>query len=274
MKLKSTPKPVRYRITSGELEHSSLGSLLQHFNYDELKDKWPSVIRWLERQGPVAEGIAKQLKENPNPTFEEAIIIFFKIKSNELVKLLKEWIDCGSNNLKFLRLEYFIDLDSINFVYQHRNSLFPNVSMTQWCEIAMSLTKVSDETLRDIFIEEEEEKTNNLVLKTIIEIAKKLGIRDGSVTDELIDEVRRCYDIKLEGYHNDFIDLANDAIRELILGYFGKAGVENVKYARLNYEPYTKNSILQNIRKHIRDDVPDLNTYDEIMSYCQIRPNK
>ena len=149
--------------------------------------------------------------------------------------------------------------------------------MTQWREIAKnSSTKVSNETLRDIeeTFKEEEEKTNNLVLKKIREIAKKLGIRDGSVTNELIDEVRRCYDIKLEGYHNDFINLANDAIRELILGYFGKAGVENVKYARLNYEPYTKNSILQNIRKHIRDDVPDLNTYDEIMSYCQIRPNK
>ncbi len=278
MKLKSTPKPVRYRITSGELEHSSLGSLLQHFNYDELKKKWPSVIRWLERQGPVAEGIAKQLKENPNPTFEEAIIIFFK--SDDLVELLKEWIDCGSNNLKFLRLEYFIDPDSIDFVYQHRNTLLPNVSMTQWREKAKnSSTKVSYKTRRDIeeqFKKEEKEETNNLVLKKIIEIAKKLGIRDGSVTDELIDEVNRCYGITLEGYHNDFIELANDAIGKLILRYFRKASVDKyaIKSALLNYEPNTKNYILQNIREHIRDDVPDLNTYKEIMSYCQIRPNK
>lgn len=275
MKLKSTPKPVRYRITSGELEHSSLGSLLQHFNYDELKDKWPSVIRWLERQGPVAEEIANKLKEKQNPTFEEAVRIFFK--SNDLVKLLKEWIDCGSNNLKFLRLEYFIDLDSINFVYQHRNTLLPNVSMTQWREIAKnSSTKVSNETLRDIeekFKEEEEEKTNNLVLKKIREIAKKLGIRDGSVTNELIDEVNRCYGIMLEGNPNDFIDLANLAIGELILVYFGRARVG--KHTDMNYIYIElKNRILRNVRKHIRDDVPDLNTYEEIVSYCLIRPNK
>lgn len=280
MKLKSTPKPVRYRITSGGLEHSSLGSLLQHFNYDDLKAKWPSVIRWLERQGPVAEGIAKQLKENPNPTFVQAIRIFFK--SNNLVELLKEWIDCGSNNLEFLRLEYFIDLDSINFVYQHRNFLLPNVSMTEWREKAKnSSTKVSEETLRDIeekFKEEEEkekkEETNNLVLKKIIEIATKLGIRDGSVTYELIVEVKRYYrGIRLGGLHNGFIDLANDVIGKLILLYFGDAGVG--KHTVMNYKlDKAKNRILQNIREHIRDDVPDLNTYDEIMSYCKIRPNK
>lgn len=296
MKLKSTPKPVRYRITSGELEHSSLGSLLQHFDYEELKKKWPSVIRWLERQGSVAEGIAKQLKENPNPTFEEAIIIFFK--SNKLVKLLKEWIDCGSNNLKFLRLEYFIDLDSdsINFVYQHRDSLLPNVSMKQWREIAKnSSTKVSPETLRDIekkFKEEDAKQqaerngltsmmleTNNLVLKKIIEIAKELGISDGSVTYELKAEVRSRYRgaIKLEGTHKNFIDLANHAIQELILNYFAGAGVGMHTVIRSYTDRQTR--ILDKIKKNIIPDVPPnainrLVTYKEILDFCQIRPNK
>lgn len=294
MELKSTPKPVRYRITSGELEHSSLGSLLQHFDYEELKKKWPSVIRWLERQGPVAEGIAKQLKENPNPTFKEAIIIFFK--SNDLVELLKEWIDCGSNNLKFLRLEYFIDSKSINFVYQHRDFLLPKVSMTQWREIAKnSSTKVSNETLRDIeekFKEEDAKQqaerngltsmmleTNNLVLKKIIEIAKELGISDGSVTYELKAEVRIHYRgaIKLEGTHKNFIDLANHAIQELIRNYFAEAGVGMHTVLRSYTDRQTR--ILNKIKKHIIPDVPPnainrLVTYDEIMSYCQIRPNK
>lgn len=215
MKLRSTPKPVRYRITSGGLEHSSLDSLLQHFNYEDLKNKWPSVIRWLERQGSVAEDIANKLKEEPNPTFEEAIGFFWG--EENIIDVLNNWINEKADNLKFLRLDYFYDNpDAFTFSYEHKESLAVfNFDSATWLshlsnirslgyamteELLEIENKIKDEMqekelqrqemlqlekLRQEKLRQEIKQRCNLILLKIIEIEKEIRGEEYYIQDEL-----------------------------------------------------------------------------------------
>lgn len=85
MRLSSTPKPVKVRIVSGGRDHSSLESLRQYFNLDDLAKNEAQVLRWLNTLGEEGKAIVKQLKEKelcfdtPDPDKVFAIYsLFFK----------------------------------------------------------------------------------------------------------------------------------------------------------------------------------------------------
>lgn len=85
MRLSSTPKPVKVRIVSGGRDHSSLESLRQYFNLDDLAKNEKQVLRWLNTLGEEGKTIVEQLKEKelcfdtPEPNKVFAIYqLFFK----------------------------------------------------------------------------------------------------------------------------------------------------------------------------------------------------
>ena len=54
MKLDPTGKPIRIRINVGGEEHSTLDTLKEHFDFDDVIRLWGngSLLRWLNQIGP------------------------------------------------------------------------------------------------------------------------------------------------------------------------------------------------------------------------------
>lgn len=163
MKLQSTPKPVRFRISSGGQEHSSLESLLSCFDYNELKKLNNSkLIQWLERQGLKGREIANQLKRNM-PSFAETIKIFY---GSNCEKVLRDWCETKSKNLQFIDIDLVkSDVKLIAVAYQYKDICFPQLANVQWLEIINSqkkgksiLAKIKKELDKNIVKEIEEKK--------------------------------------------------------------------------------------------------------------------
>ena len=123
MKLQSTPKPVRFRISSGEQEHSSLESLLSCFNYDDLKSLKSQLIQWLERQGAKGNEIAGQLENcDTMPTFEDTIKLFY---GHDVETMIKSWCETKSRNLRFINLEMIkCSQNLLSIVYRNKEAIF------------------------------------------------------------------------------------------------------------------------------------------------------
>ena len=163
MKLQSTPKPVRFRISSGGQEHSSLESLLSCFDYNELKKLNNSkLIQWLERQGSKGREIANQLKRNM-PSFAETIKIFYGANCE---KVFSNWCETKSKNLQFIDTDLVkSDVKLIAVAYQYKDICFPQLANAQWLEIIISqkkgksvLSKIKKELEKNIVKEIEEKK--------------------------------------------------------------------------------------------------------------------
>lgn len=141
MKLQSTPKPVRFRISSGGQEHSSLESLLSCFDYNELKKLNKSkLIQWLERQGPKGNEIAGQLENcDSMPTFEDTIKLFY---GSDIETIFSNWCETKSTNLRFIDIDIVkSDLKLIAVAYQYKDICFPQLTNIQWLEIINSQKK-------------------------------------------------------------------------------------------------------------------------------------
>lgn len=165
MKLQSTPKPVRFRISSGGQEHSSLESLLSCFDYNELKDlNMSKLIQWLERQGSKGYEIANQLNSYEDmPSFAETIKIFY---GSDFEKVFSNWCETKSTNLRFIDIDIVkSDLKLITVAYQYKDICFPQLANVQWLEIINSqkkgkrvLSKIKKELEKNIVKENEEKK--------------------------------------------------------------------------------------------------------------------
>lgn len=68
MNLNPRPKPIRYRVSSGGVEHASLESLRSHFNWSEVKELIRSarIQEWLRKvdKSDIADSIDSAIKEN------------------------------------------------------------------------------------------------------------------------------------------------------------------------------------------------------------------
>ncbi len=165
MKLQSTPKPVRFRISSGGQEHSSFESLLSCFDYNELKDlNMSKLIQWLERQGSKGYEIANQLNSYEDmPSFAETIKIFY---GSDFEKVFSNWCETKSTNLRFIDIDIVkSDLKLITVAYQYKDICFPQLANVQWLEIINSqkkgkrvLSKIKKELEKNIVKENEEKK--------------------------------------------------------------------------------------------------------------------
>lgn len=112
MNLSPTPKPVKVRITSGGIEHSSLDSLLKHFKWEDLEKNEEQVRRWLLRQGPKGTTIASEWKKgqkaNNAAGLFEIYKIFFDLRKQGVYSidvLFDRWAkdqDGKTDNFKFL----------------------------------------------------------------------------------------------------------------------------------------------------------------------------
>ena len=82
MKLKSTPKPVRFRIKSGGVEHTSLDSLLKHFDFKVIFDNKENFIKWLERIDREKAGKLKEILSSGDEkfidTYNKVLNLFWK----------------------------------------------------------------------------------------------------------------------------------------------------------------------------------------------------
>ncbi len=112
MKLSSEPKPVKVRITSGGIEHSTLASLLKCFKWEDLEKNEEQVRRWLRRQGKDGINIASQWKDgqkaNNAAGLFEIYKIFFDLRKKGVYSidvLFDRWSkdqDGKTDNFKFL----------------------------------------------------------------------------------------------------------------------------------------------------------------------------
>ena len=165
MKLQSTPKPVRFRISSGGQEHSSLESLLSCFDYNELKNLNKSkLIQWLERQGPKGNEIAGQFENcDTMPTFEDTIKLFY---GSDIETIFSNWCETKSTNLRFIDIDIVKrNLKLIAVAYEYKDICFPQLANVQWLEIINSqkkgksvLSKIKKELEKNIEKENEEKK--------------------------------------------------------------------------------------------------------------------
>lgn len=113
MKLSSEPKPVKVRITSGGIEHSTLASLLKCFKWEDLEKNEEQVRRWLRRQGKDGINIASQWKDgqkaNNAAGLFEIYKIFFDLRKKGVYSidvLFDRWSkdqDGKTDNFKFLQ---------------------------------------------------------------------------------------------------------------------------------------------------------------------------
>lgn len=149
MKLQSTPKPVRFRISSGGQEHSSLESLLSCFDYNELKGLKSKLIQWLERQGTKGNEIATQLGNcDGMPPFEDAVKLFYDYDCETIIK---NWFETKSANLRF------VDLDLIKYnqrlltiAYKNKEHLFLQIDDNQWLAAINTHNRIDDIDLLNI----------------------------------------------------------------------------------------------------------------------------
>lgn len=97
MKLKSTPKPVRFRIQSGGVEHTSLDSLLKHFDFKVILDNKENFIKWLERIDREKAGKLKEILSSGDEkfidTYNKVLNLFWGEKDN----IINHWISWYEN---------------------------------------------------------------------------------------------------------------------------------------------------------------------------------
>ena len=143
MKLQSTPKPVRFRISSGGQEHSSLESLLSCFDYNELKNLKSKLIQWLERQGAKGKEIANQLENYDGmPPFEDAIKYFFDY---DCETMLKSWFETKSSNLRYVDLDLIKNNQRLLVIAYKNKELIPyQISDNQWLEAINTHKRIDD----------------------------------------------------------------------------------------------------------------------------------
>ena len=120
MNLSPSPKPVKVRITSGGIEHSSLDNLLNRFKWEDLEKNEEQVRRWLLRQGPKGTSIASQWKKGQKANNASGLFeiykIFFNLKQEGIYSidnLFDRWSkdkDGETANFKFL-LDSLLSLD-------------------------------------------------------------------------------------------------------------------------------------------------------------------
>lgn len=149
MKLQSTPKPVRFRISSGGQEHSSLESLLSCFDYNELKSLKSQLIQWLDRQGPKGNEIAGQLKDcDSMPPFEDAIKLFY---GHDCDTIIKNWFETKSANLRFVDLDLIKNSQRLlTLAYMNKDLLSHRISDNQWLEAINTHDRINDIDLLNI----------------------------------------------------------------------------------------------------------------------------
>lgn len=142
MILNPKPKPIRYRISSGGVEHSSLDSLRRHFRWNEVKEliQEERIQEWLRKisKDSVAVSIENAQKEDA-PEWSVAAI-FFGLEGSALdgwLSLVKYWSEQGfeetislnkdqwANNdfeleqLKLLRLPAPLIEEMADYQYDH-----------------------------------------------------------------------------------------------------------------------------------------------------------
>ena len=149
MKLQSTPKPVRFRISSGGQEHSSLESLLSCFDYNELKSLKSQLIQWLERQGPKGNEIAGQLENcDTMPPFEETIKLFY---GHDCDIIIKDWFETKSANLRFVDLDLIKNSQRLlTIAYENKEHLFRQIDDNQWLVAINTHNRIEDIDLLNI----------------------------------------------------------------------------------------------------------------------------
>ena len=143
MKLQSTPKPVRFRISSGGQEHSSLESLLSCFDYNELKTLKSKLIQWLERQGTKGKEIANLLGNcDGMPTFEDAIKYFYDYDCETIIN---NWFETKSANLRFVDLDLIKNNQRLLVIAYKNKELIPHqISYNQWLEAINTHKRIDD----------------------------------------------------------------------------------------------------------------------------------
>lgn len=149
MKLQSTPKPVRFRISSGGQEHSSLESLLSCFDYNELKSLKSQLIQWLERQGPKGNEIAGQLENcDTMPPFEETIKLFY---GHDCDIIIKDWFEIKSANLRFVDLDLIKNSQRLlSIAYLNKDLMSRRIDDNQWLAAINTHNRIDDIDLLNI----------------------------------------------------------------------------------------------------------------------------
>ena len=104
MKLTSKPKPVRFRIKSGGVEHTSLDSLLKHFDFKVILDNKENFIKWLER---IDREKACKLKEILSSGDEKFIVTYNKVLNlfwgeKDIIDHWISWYENEKENFKHI----------------------------------------------------------------------------------------------------------------------------------------------------------------------------
>ncbi len=106
MRLEPIAKPVRIRIKSGGIEHSSLTSLREHFVLEDLKDLIADgrLSRWLQQQGQ--ESIPDEIcqMDRDSDDFEDAVYRFFFEKDVPPNENVHYWLFQKTQQEQFLTL--------------------------------------------------------------------------------------------------------------------------------------------------------------------------
>ncbi len=104
MKLKSTPKPVRFRIQSGGVEHTSLDSLLKHFDFKVILDNKENFIKWLERIDREKAGKLKEILSSGDEkfidTYNKVLNLFWGEK--DIINHWISWYENEKENFKHI----------------------------------------------------------------------------------------------------------------------------------------------------------------------------
>ena len=104
MKLKSTPKPVRFRIKSGGVEHTSLDSLLKHFDFNVILDNKENFIKWLERIDREKAGKLKEILSSGDEkfidTYNKVLNLFWG--ENDIINHWISWYENEKENFKYI----------------------------------------------------------------------------------------------------------------------------------------------------------------------------
>lgn len=149
MKLQSKPKPVRFRISSGGQEHSSLESLLSCFNYNELKGLKPKLIQWLERQGNKGNEIASKLdKYDGMPPFKDIIKLFYDYDCETVIS---NWFETKSSNLRFVDLDLIKNSQHLlTIAYKNKEVFSHKIDDNQWLSAISVHDRIDDIELLNI----------------------------------------------------------------------------------------------------------------------------
>ena len=104
MKLTSKPKPVRFRIKSGGVEHTSLDSLLKHFDFKVIFDNKENFIKWLERIDREKAGKLKEILSSGDEkfidTYNKVLNLFWGEK--DIIDHWISWYENEKENFKHI----------------------------------------------------------------------------------------------------------------------------------------------------------------------------